>query len=81
MRVLRGRAASIEADRKVTRELLAVAGETREPALRVWTPGRQLAFGRRDANEPGYEEARRIAENTGFPPVERSVGGGVFYYT
>lgn len=81
MRVLRGRAASIEADRKVTRELLAVAGETREPALRVWTPGRQLAFGRRDANEPGYEEARRIAENTGFPPVERSVGGRAVAYT
>lgn len=81
MRVLRGRAESIEADRQRTRELLDFAGETHEPALRVWTPHRQLAFGRRDANEPGYEEACRIAENRGFPPLTRSVGGRAVAYT
>lgn len=80
MRVVRGRAGSIEADRRVTRELLEAAGEGRDPAVRVWAPHRQLAFGRRDANEPGYEEARRIAESRGFSPVERSVGGRAVAY-
>ncbi|KYH27864.1 hypothetical protein HAPAU_05390 [Halalkalicoccus paucihalophilus] len=81
MHVLRGRAGSIEADRRVTAEMLTAAGEEREPAVRVWTPSRQLAFGRRDANGPGYEEARRIAEGRGFPAVERSVGGRAVAYT
>ncbi len=81
MRMLRGRAGSIDADRTLTRAILERAGETREPAVRVWTPGRQLGFGRRDANESGYEEARRIAENHGFPPLSRSVGGRAVAYT
>ncbi|WP_122088343.1 lipoate--protein ligase family protein [Halalkalicoccus subterraneus] len=81
MRVLRGRAESIEADRRVTAGMLERAGETRKPAVRVWTPHRQLAFGRRDANEPDYGEAYEIAEKRGFPPVERSVGGRAVAYT
>lgn len=81
MRVLRGRAGSIDADRALTQATLKRAGETREPAVRVWTPGRQIAFGRRDANESGYEEARRIAENHGFLPLSRSVGGRAVAYT
>lgn len=81
MRVLRGRAGSIEADREATAEMLECAGEVREPAVRVWTPHRQLAFGRRDANESGYAEAREIAEKRGFPPIERSVGGRAVAYT
>lgn len=81
MRVLRGRAGSIEADRQVTADLLAAVGEEREPAVRVWTPHRQLAFGRRDANEPGYEEARQVAEKRGFPALSRSVGGRAVAYT
>lgn len=80
MRVVRGRAGSLDGDRRVTRGLLEDAGEDREPAVRVWTPHRQLAFGRRDANEPGYEEARRVAEERGFPPVERGVGGRAVAY-
>lgn len=72
---------SLDEDRRVARELLETAGENRELAVRVWTPHRQLAFGRRDANEPGYEEARRIAEERGFPAVERGVGGRAVAYT
>ncbi|ADJ16351.1 lipoyl protein ligase domain-containing protein [Halalkalicoccus jeotgali] len=81
MRVLRGRAASIEADRRVIRELLEAAGEERDPGVRVWTPHRQLAFGRRDTNEAGYEKARRVAEGRGFPALSRNVGGRAVAYT
>lgn len=81
MRVLRGRAADRTADRRVTAEMLDAVGDRREPAVRVWTPHRHLAFGRRDAHEPGYEEARQAAEKRGFPPVERGVGGRAVAYT
>jgi len=81
MRVLRGRAATPEADAEVTAELLARTGETGEPALRVWRPHRQVAFGRRDANAEGYERARRAARERGFEPIERSVGGRAVAYT
>jgi lipoate-protein ligase A len=80
MRVLRGRAASVDADRDVTAEMLTTVGETREPALRVWLPHRQVAFGRRDAGEEGYEAARDAARDHWFPPVERSVGGRAVAY-
>lgn len=81
MRVIRGRAGDIEGDRDATADLLSRAGEAGEPAVRVWTPHRQVAFGRRDASEPGYEAARAIARAEGFPPVERSVGGRAVVYT
>ena len=81
MRVLRGRAASPDADRAATRDLLDSVGETGEPAVRVWAPGRQLAFGRRDANSDDYEAARENAREHGFPPIERSVGGRAVAYT
>lgn len=81
MRVVRGRAASIEADREVTVTLRDDVAETGEPAVRAWTPHRQVAFGRRDANTEGYRWARDAAEDRGFPPVERSVGGRAVAYT
>lgn len=81
MRVIRGRAPTPEADREATRELLEAVSESGEPAARAWTPHRQLAFGRRDANEPGYDAARDAARERGFPPVERSVGGRAVAYT
>lgn len=81
MRVVRGRADSPTADREATRELLDEVAETGVPAVRAWTPHRHLAFGRRDANEPGYEAAKAAAEAYGFPPVERSVGGRAVAYT
>lgn len=81
MRIVRGRAATPDADRDATRQLLREVGETGVPVVRAWTPHRQLAFGRRDANAPGYPEARAAAEQRGFPPVERNVGGRAVAYT
>lgn len=81
MRLCRGRAGTIEADRAVSDRLVERVADEREPAVRVWTPHRQLAFGRRDANEDGYERAREAAADRGFPPVEREVGGRAVAYT
>ncbi|WP_254546413.1 lipoate--protein ligase family protein [Halomarina pelagica] len=81
MRVLRGRAETVEADRAVTRTLCADAAETGERAVRAWTPHRQVAFGRRDAGAPGYERARAAAEARGFEAHVRPVGGRAVAYT
>jgi octanoyl-[GcvH]:protein N-octanoyltransferase len=81
MRVLRGRKPAVDADRHRTGIMVDRAVETGETALRVWTPPRQVAFGRRDASADGYERARAIARQRGFPPVERQVGGRAVAYT
>ncbi|MDR5671609.1 Lipoate-protein ligase A [Halalkaliarchaeum sp. AArc-CO] len=78
--VVRGCPAGIEADRELAERLLEIAAERGEPWIRVWRPPRQLAFGRRDANEPGYDAAKAAARSRGFPPVERSVGGRAVAY-
>ncbi len=78
-RVFRGRAETIDADREVSERLLDVAAAG-DPAVRVWTPHRQVAFGRRDACLEGYDRARDVARERGFPPVERSVGGRAVAY-
>lgn len=80
VRVYRGRRATREADRAATRAMVERAAETTTPAVRVWTPGQQLAFGRRDTRADGYETARTAAADHGFPPVERSVGGRAVAY-
>ncbi|WP_049889277.1 lipoate--protein ligase family protein [Natronolimnohabitans innermongolicus] len=79
MRILRGRAETIDADRGGSRRLLEIAGGG-ESAVRVWSPHRQLAFGRRDARLEGYDCAREAARELGFPPVERRVGGRAVAY-
>jgi len=91
MRVYRGRADSIEADRAVTDRLVdrvATSGGTgdststdREPAVRVWRPHRLVAFGHRDATDEGYDRAREAARERGFPSVERDAGGRAVAYT
>lgn len=81
MRVVRGRAPTRKADRRVTVDLLERTADAREPTVRVWTPHRQIAFGRRDVRSDGFEEASRIARSYGFPPVERRVGGRAVAYT
>ncbi|GAB7095631.1 biotin/lipoate A/B protein ligase family protein [Halolamina litorea] len=81
MRVIRGQAATPEADREATRDLLGAVADSGVPAVRAWPLHRQLAFGRRDANEPGYDDARAAARERGFPPAERSVGGRAVAYT
>ncbi|WP_018256361.1 lipoyl protein ligase domain-containing protein [Halomicrobium katesii] len=81
MRVLRGRAADHESDHERTCQLTAAVADSRVPALRVWRPHRQVAFGRRDAREDGYERARGIARERGYAVLERSVGGRAVAYT
>jgi lipoate-protein ligase A len=81
MRVLRGRAETREADHERTESLVATVVEEGEPALRVWAPHRQVAFGRRDTNEEGYDRARAAAREHDYPPVERQVGGRAVAYT
>jgi lipoate-protein ligase A len=81
MRLLRGRARTPERDRRATAATLSRAAETGVPALRVWSPHRQVAFGRRDAREPGYDAARAAAEERGFAAVERRVGGRAAAYS
>lgn len=80
MRVVRGRAETIPADRALTGELLDRVPERGEPFVRVWTPHRQVAFGRRDGNADGYRRARAAASDRGFVPVERDVGGHAVAY-
>jgi lipoate-protein ligase A len=81
MRVVRGRADSPTADREATRSLLNEVAETGVSVVRAWTPHRHLAFGRRDANKPGYDAATAAAAAHEFPPVQRSVGGRAVAYT
>ncbi|MDZ7746460.1 MAG: lipoate--protein ligase family protein [Halobacteriales archaeon] len=81
MRIVRGRGADIEADRAVTAALRGDVASDGEGAVRAWRPHRQLAFGRRDAREDGYERAREAANDHGYPPHERDVGGRAVAYT
>lgn len=81
MRAIRGRADTVAADRAVTDALRADVAETGEPAVRAWSPHRQLAFGRRDTRADGYDRARAAAREHGFPPHERDTGGRAVAYT
>ncbi|GAB3682615.1 biotin/lipoate A/B protein ligase family protein [Salinarchaeum chitinilyticum] len=80
MRVVRGRGATIEADRALTAELRDHVAEHGGPAVRVWRPHQQVAFGRRDSGALGYDRARRLAREQGYTPVGRSVGGRAVAY-
>jgi len=79
MRLLRGRASDYERDAARTREMVARADA--EPALRVWRPHRQVAFGRRDRRAAGYDRARQAATERGYAVLEREVGGRAVAYT
>ena len=81
MHIVEGRAADIETDRERTRGMLDRTADTGEPAVRAWTPHRQVAFGRRDAHADGFERAKRAATARGYPVVERRVGGRAVAYT
>ena len=81
MRVYRGRAGSPEADRAATERLVDAVAESEEPALRVWTPHQQVAFGRRDANAEGYDRAKTVALEHGYAVTERAVGGHAVVFT
>ncbi|WP_254279718.1 lipoate--protein ligase family protein [Haloarcula marina] len=81
MRLLCGRARDHERDYERTREMVARVGERGVPALRVWTPHRQVAFGRRDRRAERYDRAREIAAEKGYAVLERAVGGRAVAYT
>lgn len=81
MRVLRGRADTIQADSDRTSTMLSRTASSGDPAVRVWRPHRQLTFGRRDVREADYDAAADAATERGFEPVERSVGGRAVAYT
>ncbi|MEZ3164342.1 lipoate--protein ligase family protein [Halorubrum sp. RMP-47] len=80
MRVYRGEFETPAADREPVAELLAAAADG-APCVRVTAPPRQVAFGRRDARESGFDRAKQAARDAGFPPVERDVGGRAVAYT
>lgn len=81
MRLLRGRADDHERDHERTRAMVAAVAADGDPALRVWRPHRQVAFGRRDRHGAGYERARRRARSRGYAVLERAVGGRAVAYT
>ena len=81
VRVVTGRADDPDADRAAVDAAVGWATETGAPVVRAWTPHRQIAFGRRDAREAGYDRARSIADERGYRPIERSVGGRAVAYT
>ncbi|WP_299265657.1 lipoate--protein ligase family protein [Halorientalis sp.] len=81
MRVVRGRGEDAADDRAVTRFLMEHAGTAGEPAVRVWRPHRQVAFGPRDAHSDGYDAAVAAAREREFPVCERRVGGRPVAYT
>lgn len=81
MRVLRGRAETRNDDRQVTAAMLTETADTGEAAVRVWTPHRQIAFGRRDTRAEKFDVAKSVARSCDFEPLERSVGGRAVAYT
>jgi len=81
MRLVRGSIDEVGRDREVTASLTDAAVDAGDPVLRVWTPPRQIAFGRRDTAAESYDRAGRIAVERGYEPVERDVGGSAVAYT
>lgn len=55
--------------------LMRVAAGELPPTVRIHLPGREVAFGRRDIADPGYEAAAGAAVAHGFTPVQRLAGG------
>jgi len=49
--------------------------------IRLYVPGREVAFGRRDAVTPQYPAAVAAARATGFRAVERLAGGRAAVFT
>ena len=79
--MVRGRGEDIATDRAVTRHLLEWTGGTGETAVRVWRPHRQVAFGPRDYNADGYDDAAAAARGHDYAVHERDVGGRPVAYT
>lgn len=52
-----------------------------QPTMRLYVPGREVAFGRRDAVAPQYPDAVAVARAAGFTAVERLAGGRAAVFT
>lgn len=61
--------------------LRRVAAGELPATLRVFRPGRVVAFGRRDANHPRFGEAVATAREQGFGAVVRLAGGRAAVFT
>lgn len=81
MRVVRGSLPDVDRDRRVTRRASDLVASDGAPVLRVWSPPRQVTFGRRDAAVEGYGRACERAREHGYEPVERSAGGRAVAHT
>jgi octanoyl-[GcvH]:protein N-octanoyltransferase len=55
--------------------LRRVAAGELPPTARIHRPGPEVAFGRQDVANPGYEAAAEAARTAGFAAVERLAGG------
>ncbi len=58
-----------------------VSSGTMPATMRLYVPGREVAFGRRDAITPQYPAAVAAARAAGFEPVERLAGGRAAVFT
>lgn len=75
-------AAEPTVDTAVSRALLLRASDGHvAETFRIHVPGRIVAFGKRDALEPGYPAAVAAAADAGFASVERLAGGRAAVFT
>lgn len=75
MFVVEGRGTTTDEERRAVAGVYDLVGRAGRPAVWVWEPPRQVAFGPRDVRHEGYPAAARAARALGYPAVERSVGG------
>ncbi len=75
MEVVRGRAASVSAQRRVLQQLRAHVENVDRPLVYVWQSHPHVAFGPRDRRHDGYHRAREHAMAAELEPIDRSVGG------
>ena len=60
----------------LTRAVLYETAAGRSPeTLRLYRPGRVVAFGRRDVSAPGFRRAAEAAEKAGYQSTVRAAGG------
>ncbi|WP_129658233.1 lipoate--protein ligase family protein [Rothia halotolerans] len=60
--------------------LRRIAAGEEEPLLRISRPAPTVAFGRRDELSPGFPAAAAAAQEAGFTPIVRRVGGRAAAY-
>ncbi|WP_202862974.1 lipoate--protein ligase family protein [Ornithinimicrobium murale] len=79
MELIRGRVAAADPALEMagSQALLrrASRGGAEHDALRIFRPTPMVAFGRSDANRPGFAAAAQACRDAGFTPVIRSAGG------